>query len=74
MAVHSDLAQSRKIRVVIDFVTELIRASQAELTSVVGLEQQQTDYAGMTCTAPFIIPIPAAAPIATIPIRPERCR
>jgi len=34
MVVHSDLAQSRKIRVVIDFVTELIRASQAELASV----------------------------------------
>ncbi|MET3661366.1 LysR family transcriptional regulator [Aquamicrobium ahrensii] len=34
MAVHSDLAQSRRVRVVIDFLTELIRASQAELALV----------------------------------------
>ena len=34
MAVHSDLAQSRRVRVVIRFLTELIRASQAELALV----------------------------------------
>lgn len=36
MAVHSDLAQSRRVRVVIDFLTELIHTSQAELASVGG--------------------------------------
>ncbi|PKP97720.1 MAG: LysR family transcriptional regulator [Alphaproteobacteria bacterium HGW-Alphaproteobacteria-13] len=34
MAVHSDLAQSRRVRVVIDFLTELIGSSQAELATV----------------------------------------
>lgn len=34
MAVHSDLAQSRRVRVVIDFLVELIHASQAELAPV----------------------------------------
>lgn len=74
MVVHSDFAQSRKNRVVIDFVTELIRASQAERASVAGLKQQQTDYAGMTRTAPSITPIPAALPTATTSIRFERHR
>lgn len=34
LAVHSDLAQSRRVRVVADFLAELIRASPAELASV----------------------------------------